>query len=322
MPAVPARSISSRQVTAVVIITVLASVILFGPKTNGSQWAIVMANSAHGPVSALIAAVVFQLLTLSTSMSLTRRWAIAIIVTTLLGILIEVIQGIIGRDAEVMDACNDLLGALLGAGLAVLAVGAAEDRSLRVVSSALAFFAGVLIAAPVAHMAAAYVARDMRFPVLMDANRSLGDFFVTSYWLHATHEILPADANPIEPGELGLRERDAERLAWSVSVTEVPADWRRWNTLVVELFNAAPTAKPMQLRVYDHRSDGLAMKHGYIDLLTLPPRQRIRWTVSLKNMANAPADKRVDLSRMQGLLLTSSDGERSPDLYVLNMRLE
>jgi len=322
MPAAPARSISSRQVTAVAIIALLAAVILFGQNSDSTQWAIVMANSAHGPVSALIAAVVFQLLTLSTSMTLTRRWAIAIVATTLLGILIEIIQGFIGRDAEVIDACNDLLGALLGAGLAVLAVGAAKDRRLRVVSSALAFIAGVLIAVPVVHMAAAYIARDMRFPVLMDANRPLGDFFVTSFWLHATREILPADANPIEPGERGLWERDAERLAWSVAVTEVPADWRRWNTLVVELFNPAPVGKPMQLRIFDDRSDGLATRDGYIDLITLPPRRRIRWTVSLHDIATAPADRRIDLSRVRGLLLTSSADERSPDLYVLNMRLE
>jgi len=321
MPAAPARSISSRQVTAVIIIAALAAVILFGQNPLGSQWAMVMANSAHGPVSALIAAVVFQLLTLSTSMSLTRRWALAIIVTTLLGILIEIVQGIIGRDAEVMDACNDLLGALLGAGLAVLAAGTAEDRRLRLISSILAFIGGVLIAAPVAHMAAAYVARDLRFPVLMDANRPLGDFFVTSYWLHPTREVLPADANPIEPGERGLRERDASRLAWSVAVTEVPADWRRWNTLVVELFNPAPDSKPMQLRIYD-RFDGLSTKDGYIDLLTLPPRRRIRWTVSLKNIENAPIDKQIDLSHVQGLLLSSSAEERTPDFYVLNMRLE
>jgi hypothetical protein len=195
------------------------------------------------------------------------------------------------------------------------------DRRLRIVSGVLAFIAGLLIAAPVVQMAAAYVARDARYPILMDANQALGDFFVTSFWLHPTRERLPAAANPVEPGEKGLWERDAQRVAWSVALTEVPEDWRPWKTLVVELFNPAPDGKPMQLRIYD-RADGLATLDGYVAPLTLPPRQRVRWTVSLKDIANAAADRRIDLSHVQGILLSSSDGERKPDFYVLNMRLE
>ena len=205
-----------QKTVAVGLIAALAAFVVFGRIPSGAYWALVLSNSAHGPISGLIAALIFFLQN-PTQRSTQGRWLIAVASTALLGILIELVQRQIGGDAEVKDVVTDLAGALVGAGLAVFFTRDIAHRGPCVRRAGLvsALVAGTFIAAPIAIMAAAYAARSARFPVLMDGNTLLGAAFITPYWLQPTRERLPADANPILAGEKGFRVRAVEEPAWS-----------------------------------------------------------------------------------------------------------
>lgn len=324
---------SFNRAAALLVIAALTALVLFAPVPSGAHWAIVLGDSAHGPVSALIAAIVFQQLSLLSRRRRVPRWPVcrwpvwqwtlAIATTTILGILIEFVQSLIGRDAEVMDVITDLLGALVGAGLSVFLASDAPggSRTLRRAGLASAMIAGAFIVAPVATMAAAYVARNTRFPVLMDGSAPLGATFLTTFWATATQETLPPQAQPAFPGEKSLKVQIDGQRVWSTALLEVRPDWRSWNTLVVELFNPGDYDVYLRLRVFD-RPDGLAVDKGFITRQTLAPRSRTLWKIPLHEMATAAGTQRLDLSHIHGLILFPAHDSRNSPLFLLNMRLE
>jgi len=302
---------SIRPFPALLTIAVLTALVLFADTPFTGLWAVVLSDSAHGPVCAGIAAIVFHSLRRST----TQRWWIAIAATTLLGILIELVQGVIGRDAEAMDVLTDFLGAAAGSGLCVAF---AWDSSRPQLHAGMlsAFTATALLAVPVVSMIGAYVARSTRFPVLMDGNAAFGASFITPFWTEPRQEALPPSANPRMPGERGLRVRATPpQFWWSIALMEVQHDWRPWRSLVIEVFNPRERSIPFHVRVFD-KPNGLADDSGFIAHTRLEPRARTEWKLPLRDM------KQVDLSHIYGMILFTASGDPDDDIYFLQMRLE
>ena len=301
---------------------VLAGIVMFVPNPFRAQWSGVLADSAHGPVCGIIAAIIFRL-SASPQRSIDRRWFIAVATTTLLGILIELIQSRIGRDAEFSDVVTDFLGAVAGGGLCLFFAAQVSGQALwrRNTALASALLASALLITPVAIMAASYAARNVRFPVLMDGNALLGAAFVTPYWLEHSRDTLPPGAKPSTAGEKGLHLRATGQPRWGISLQEVQRDWSPYNALVIELFNASDQDVQLQLRVYD-QADGLVTDLGFETRRTFEPRQRVRWTIPLHDMESRQAAHPIDVRHVHGLLLFSLGGYLNPDFYVLNMRLE
>jgi len=313
---------TSNRRLAIAVIAGLTALVLFVPDPFRAQWAGVLADSAHGPVCGIIAAIVFRL-TASPRRSTHRRWLIAVAATTSLGIAIELVQSQIGRDAQFTDVVTDFLGALAGGGLSLFFSTRASgySRWRRHAGLISALLASALLVAPVAIMAASYAARNARFPVLMDGNAMLGAAFVTPYWLEHSRETLPPDAKPLFKGEKGLHVRATGQPRWSVALGEVQRDWSPYATLVIELFNPATKSVQLQLRVYD-QADGLVTDLGFETRRTLEPHERVSWRIPLQEMRSARAPHPIDVRHVHGLLFFSVTGDPNPDLFVLNMRLE
>jgi hypothetical protein len=300
-----------RPLPAFASIAALTAIVLFVDLPFTGLWAVVISDSAHGPVCAGIAGIVFHLI----NRPVTQRWWMAIAATTLLGIVIELVQGIIGRDAEVVDVMTDVLGALAGTGLCVAF---ARDSSLALIRAGVVsmLVAIALLAVPVVSMIGAYVTRSERFPVLMDGNATFGTAFVSSFWTDPTQETLPPAANPKFTGERGLRVRAAPpQLWWSIALGELQQlDWRPWKTLVIEVFNPRGRSVPFHVRVFD-QPDGLANDRGHMVHTRLEPgRSAVR--LQLADMKN------IDLSHIYGMILFTASGDVDDDLYFLNIRLE
>jgi hypothetical protein len=300
--------------------------VLFGRLPWGERWAEVLTNCAHGPVSALIAIVVFSILRADESphAPIYRHWLASIGVTTLLGTLIEAVQFTIGRDAEIGDIITDLLGAIAGTGLYVYISGrAAQDRLSRAARAAGLLCAVVaigVIAAPVVTMAAAYVARNVRFPVLMDGDSLLGSYFMTPYWIETQREKLPRLPGAATGPRTGYKVRLGAEDDWGLGLAEALPDWRERNSLIIELLNPAAESLALRVRVYD-KAHGLIGRHGFITSATLKPRARTRWQIPLQEIRQAHDTQHINLAEVSGLVLYGP-GNGSKEFFVLNIRLE
>jgi len=308
----PPAPLLIRPLPALAAIAVLTALVLFVDLPFTGLWAVVISDSAHGPVCAGIAAIVFHLL----RKPVVQRWWMAIAATTLLGVVIELVQGAIGRDAEVIDVVTDLLGAIAGTGLCVAF---AQNSSRALIRSGIAatLVAIAVLSVPVFSMIGAYIVRGMQFPILMDGNATFGTAFVTSFWTDPQQEPLPPAADPNIPGERALHVRAMPpQLWWSIALGELEErDWRRWHTLAIEVFNPRAQVVPFHVRVFD-QPDGLANDNGFKLHTRLEPGVRSTVKLSLQDMHD------LDLSHVYGMILFTASGDQDDDLYLLNIRLE
>lgn len=310
----------------------LVLLVLFGQLSSHARWALVLSDSAHGPVSAVIAIIMMLLMReRGCPATLSRQWQVSIAMTTALGIIIELVQSQIGRDAEVTDVLTDLLGAVAGTGFYVVATShrAANQarRSMRLIGVVTATLAAVMLAIPVATMTGAYLTRQLRQPVLVDANASFGTYFLTAYWLVARTAPLPErwqtpyqSAGFLVPPET----LTAPDQRWGLALHEPNPHWRRFSELAIDIVNPAPRPLKLRLRIFD-RDDGLANALGYITTLEIPASTRKVATVTTQAMATGLGSQPINLDRVRGFVIDSPVDEpptQQHHFYLVRIELQ
>ena len=141
------------------------AVVLFGRLPGEGRWVSDLSNAAHGPAFALVTLVVFALLRHSSArkLSIFGEYSVAILISILLGALIELLQHFTGRDATLIDLWTDTLGALAVAG-GLLAFDPRVQATRRRIGYLVAVTACTLMLAPLAVTAAAYLKRHRELP--------------------------------------------------------------------------------------------------------------------------------------------------------------
>ena len=315
--------------------TALVLLILFGRLPWTDQWALVLTNFAHGPVSALIAACIFCRLHgmgpgSDDRRTLARCWWLSVAITIFIGALIELTQSFLGRDAEIGDVMNDTIGAFAGAGLCLFLVqrrspydNVAWRRHAALMSTAVAMLAMVL---PVAVMIKAYVERATRFPLLMDGNAFAGDFFLTPYWIKASRQRLPDTLRRPEGGSYGYRVQLGNNLSgghpsWGVSLLELQSDWTSFEALYIDLANPTYDTLALQVRIIES-PEGLGNNLGFTSQYTLQARSQARWRIPLISMTTSTGIHRMNLRRMYGMVISGDSTNRANEFFILRVGLE
>jgi len=277
---------------------------------------------------------------------------LAFAVTALLGALIEVLQRFVDRDSSVADIATDCLGAVCGIGIHLFLSGAVpadrgrasaaapagvrhshdaehsglavpQRRVLRWGALAAACAAmGIVLAPPVA-AGLAYALRDARFPVLMDADTFLGDYFVRLFDVEGVRALLPpAWRTPEHAPERrhGLRIDMDPAGRWGVALYEPLADWRGKRALRLELINPGDQPLKLRVRLFDrhHRTN---RRYGYLHWLEIPPATRVLESIALPPPAGAPGQQpmdpsALDLSAMAGLVISSGAVRAAPGSLI------
>ena len=307
----------------------LAVVLLLMPLSLGiSLGSQALENAAHAPLFAVVALLALRarrharpgmVLTLKDYLVV---WGLMV----LFGALTEIAQGFTGRDPSLEDLANDALGAALAlAGTACLRREQfVTARPACWIVPALIAVGALLYAAPPLWSAAAYAQRWIQRPVLWQWRTPLDDYFIS----HAGTQVyrIPAaaclsdPATPMPAGQALWIALDSGRYP-GLWLDEPYPDWRGYRTLLIDLANPGAEPVPLTLRVHDARHN-YHYDDRYNETFELPPRQRTRLQIALRDIERAPRGRPLDLARVAGLMIFRAEPAASAAICLLSIQLE
>ncbi len=313
---------------ALVLILILLAAVVFAPVPGDTRWLRTLHNSAHAPIFgcvALLTLVVIRAHPRLKPISLVWQYLLALAAVLLLGVVTEILQIPVGRDASVEDALHDTIGAL-----AFLGVFAMFDARVRAVprSHMIRFAAGIVAAvslataaAPVTRAAINYQQRDQRFPVIADFSQRYDRYFI----LQRSAEFSPVTVpNPwaTAADESALRVRLLDSEYPGMEFIELLPDWSGYSTLAVDLTNPTPLNLQLVLRVHDATHTNQPADR-FSKRVELPAGTRKVIRIPLQEIAAGPQTRTLDLRRVAGVIVfRTQDSPPAGEMYLSKMWLE
>lgn len=299
---------------ALLLLSVLALVMLFtgqaGPYASRSFK--VLWNLGH-----LFAFFLWTLLALQAFPRLAAlrrplRLMVCVFAALALGLMIEYLQVPLGRQAEVADVINDVLGSVLA-----FVVHTGIHRRTAVMPLVAWLFVVCLIIAwhnrtGIIHLYDAMLVRQ-QFPVLLDFSMPVA---ITRIHGDAVAGLVH-DRN-----ENVLKLLHGTGRYSGFAMNYFPRDWRDYSSLQIRIYNPENKALDLTCRIHDiAHSDG---DEEYSDRFNrrfrIVPGSNII-TIPLDDVAAAPAGRRLDLAQVGGLGCFTVDLPETRELHLYSVQL-
>jgi VanZ family protein len=317
--------------TALLVVVVLFALLIAPIGIGGTELQRAIKNAAHGPLFALLAIVVLQLLRraapdIPTFSVYGATW----LVTVALGALTEFAQALTGsRHAEWLDWFYDVAGATSGLALFTYFDSAITvSRMVKRASVMLGIVSMSIVIVPVALAVMNVYQRNAQLPALVTWEREVGHHFlamthvvskvvnVPSEWAHQTTElalhVLPAVADT---------NGDAVTERWPGIALEEP--WGRWNeytALAIDVVNPNDVELRLHIRINDQQHSG-QFADRFNRSVGIAPRARVVIELSLADIAQAPVSRVMDMSNIAKLVLFQDGKHDVLPFYVCHLRL-
>ncbi|MDH5611238.1 MAG: hypothetical protein OEY66_02120 [Gammaproteobacteria bacterium] len=307
---------------------VIVFVLLFGKLPDSNLFWRELQNSGHTLLFIPIA--VFILLLLQDASKVFwqnpfKLYMAACLISLLIGIIIELIQLIMSRDASLIDVVRDLTGIIVGLGLRASVdpelltyrMKAGKKMATRIVM--LSFFVFAVSMSPLALISASYLQREIAFPVIVD---------LTANWMQPFLRLnnavidLPESSEEIRIDKEGQLTRvEFKRGIYpGVSIIETFPDWSAYRVLTIIVYSKLMQPFELILRIHDdqHNDDysdrfnsELAINEGvnYFHIL-------------LEDIEKAPLNREMNMTQIKGVTLFSALPADGLQFYVGAMRLE
>ena len=254
-----------------------------------------------------------------------RGWlamlTISLLFSLLFGGAIEVAQYRIGRYMEWQDLLTDLLGGLLGF-VAALFCQSSQQRpallktNLRISASMGLIF--LLAFYPVFYILLDDYRMAQRFPILADFE-SANEL---EHWESDHVARLEIDHAQVAQGHASLRVELSPAEFSAVTLQFFPADWMHYDQLHISVYNSQPEPLPVELKIFDQqhtRNDYRYDDRFNRELLLKPGWNHLK--ISLRDLYNAPRDRKMDLRNMDVISLFSYRLPAPVTIYLDNIYL-
>jgi VanZ family protein len=304
------------------LLLALLSAVVFVQTPGGSVFFHVLQKLGHPVTFAVICLLVMSLrggVGRGERRSRFAEYASAFTITVALGSATEIAQHFVHRDPSVLDVLRDALGAAvaLAARLAIERKDApsAFGRRVRGGAATVCLVGLVIIVAPVAWCLAAYVSRDLRFPVLWQFNSALDMYFLSG------RDLRLEDGSP--PTLWNIRRRAAavylplrNKLTSGLAVFEPYPDWRGFSVLMIDVGNPGSSSLQLTVRVHDRWHD---QQHAdrFNRTYVLAERTRRVIAIPLQEIAAAPRGRSMDLQHITNIGIFRGP-EDAPGALLLN----
>lgn len=229
-----------------------------------------------------------------------RIYLVAGSITLLSGIAVEAVQAVTGGDADVYDIVRDAIGILIVL-LASAGFDAAIVRPPRFVLLGIATALAIAGSWPITSLAMAYYQRAQAFPVIFAPAADWQSHFIhlKQARLDRTHDASTCAAASMTTAQATLR-LEPVRYA-GISIIEPEPDWHDRDFLLLDVYSTKPAPVELTLRIHDarHNQD---YSDRYNRVLKLAPGAN-RFRIPLADVRNAPAGRRMDMTRIAGVML-------------------
>lgn len=307
---------------------ILLAAVVFAPVPGDTRWIRTLHNSAHAPIFGCVCLLVLFVIRAQprfASLSLAGQYALAVAAALLLGILTELLQIPVGRDASIEDALHDVIGAVALLGLFAVfdrrVRASSHPRTLRSIAAVVGVVALAVAIAPVTRAAIKYRQRDDRFPVLADFTERYDRYFILQYSSEFSPATMPAPwAN--KAGEEAMHVSLLDGSYPGLNFIELQPDWSAYSTLAVDLTNPTSLNLRFELRVHDATHNNQpADRFGRRFDLAPGTRQVIR--IPLQDIAAGPQTRALDLHNIAGMFIfRTGDSPPVSELYFSRAWLE
>jgi hypothetical protein len=319
---------ASKLIAAVLpaaVVAVLSVLVILWELPIKTQYWREFFNAGHAPLFGVVAVTILRALSLSTASSSTifrQRYILSGITSVLLGGATELIQGFIGRDAELGDLIRDAVGTV-----SFLIIAASLDRSTRIRTAGttvkLAVRGGAVLLFLTAYISLAswglaYFHRTNAFPTLASFETATGGRFISVE--HATFErTQPPEAWRRQPNKMVGHVTFHPAEYSTMTLDEPYSDWKGYSTLVLSLFSPRVDIFNSTVRVEDQQHNGDYSDRFNATYEIRPGPNRIQ--IPLDRIASAPATRRMDMSAIASLALFVANLKDTLSLYVDSISL-
>ncbi len=216
-----------------------------------------------------------------------HAWAFAAALAA--GIATEVAQVFVHRGASAFDVLRDALGAFamltLLAGVSQKRAGTATTRVVILITAgAMAAAAAVF---PLLWCSAAYLNRDVRFPLIWQPSTPLDNYFA---------EIA---SNSVATGTQDL-------ITDSLVINEPYPDWRHFSSLAFAVTNPNDQDLVLIIRVHDQIHDW-SNDDRFNRAVRVAAHSRATITNSLNDIRDAPANRQLNLAQVAGVAIFTAN---------------
>jgi hypothetical protein len=317
--------------TAMLLVAIGAvlGLVVFAQVPGDELWAAELTDFGHGPAFAVLTVLLLLVLRARSTRQLPvlAEYAAVIVIALALGAIVELLQGMIGRDESMADLVRDAQGTLAAAGFLVMLdpklQGPGAFRYVRLAGLLLSLAGTAMLVWPPIVSGLAHLDRNRSFPTLVNFDRPTSLHFVhplggmTIGW----KKLPPAFAK--RAGQThALQVATTGRSWWGLMLREPLPDWRHYQRLAVTIANPSQQALTLELRVHDHEAQDDS-DAPFTTILEIPPLSCRTDMVPLAGMTSSSEGARVDLAHVHSLMLARKGaGRRATEFYVVQLRLE
>ena len=288
--------------------------LLFMPLAAGNLWWREVFNSGHTILFLFISFVLYFRLSATYRFSNSVIIHLVVLVTCLLlGVAIEMLQGLLQRETSVDDLYRNFFGIMSGLGLVSL-------RHQKILSNKILmviFFLGFLLlgTCPLFQISWHTIQRSHAFPVILDFKADWSGSFV--HFNKA--EMEGASGKAGDKNSLFRIRFDTGNFP-GVSIIEPASDWSAYRNLRFKVASGHDENIDLFLRIHDRNHDNNHQDRFNQKLLIHPGLNEI--VISLAQIEKAPLNRDLDLTSIAGLILFMSKVEKPKLLEIGNIYLD
>ena len=301
---------SHRLLILVALLVVVATLLFMQFPVSPTYAGRTIENAGHMPLFFLVTLGLLIVLRNDFKVEGVRLYVLAGLIGAGLGVLSEIIQQPLARDASWEDVLSDSVGAVCA-----LAVYALFDRSsrisraMRLIALLVALGCVAFYVTPLVRMTAAYVHRNGQFPVLADYRSPADAAWTIGYGTN----------RKLEGGALEVEFVDNP---WpGMSLYEPVPDWSNYRTLLIDVENPEAGKLEITVKIQDRwRWQNYSDRFNRHFVLAAGERRTLR--IDLAEVARAPKARLMDMSQISNIALFRSTPEGARRMRVYSLRLE
>ena len=295
-----------------VVIFVSVMALMFLPLTTESLWMREVLNSGHTVFFFFLSFYAYHGLKNHTSISKTYLIVVVVVfVGILLGVLIEMLQIPVQREASVDDLYRDVAG--IFAGLCLVAAGTAK-KVYRVICLLSAAGLMWLALAPLAQLSVHYIQRNSDFPVVIDLGAKWAGSFIEYDYAELIYGGYQDEKDKLRQVVFGPGRFPG------ISVSEPVADWSAYQRLKFSVVSNSESVIIMVLRINDKWHNQEYSDRFNRKIIVHPGLNE--YVITLDSIRAAPDMRELDLSQIAGIILFLSQQSSSVTLSIGNLYLE
>jgi VanZ family protein len=301
----------SRRILLLSAFVLVAAALLFVPLPIPPSYAgRTIENAGHVPLFLIGTLFILVILRHDLKIEGARLYVLAGLVGAGCGLLSEIIQRPLRRDASWEDVLADCVGVVFALALFAFFDRRSALRGLtRAAAALIVVGCAAVYLAPLVSMMRAYVYRDAQFPVLASFDSNVELYWIVGYGIR----------REIRDGALDV-QFDSETFP-GFSFHEPMPDWRRFRTLVIDVENPTDLAFKLGLRVHD-------IGHGreFVDRFNrkfdLAAQERRELRIPLEDIRHGPRNRLINMAEISDVTLFRLHDSPSQRLRLHSMRLE